>query len=363
MGGFQAVAAGLGQTGEELGAGQNAALNEALKVRAQLHSEQMDTSHLALAQAGQQQALAIAQQQHELMRQQMLQSGWTHTGTVKGADGLYYQQFDNPRMPPGQQTSRIPYVGGVPPDSPEGLMQSYKYYANQKDDNGEPLLSHREIIKKVMGLDDLYHQGPAQVIQGFREDAEAQAKKGLKYIEVPGYGKVAIDTPNGQARYAQINADSYWGKGAFLRASMGIGGKPIDMTGWTKQEVGEYKSFEAEIARKEQAAAKFGESAMANSIQAMSDPAGAATSGFDAYNAMVEPLHAQLQAKQEEINARHSNRPVADVVDVISPQGVPGRIPRANLKRALALGYREANKGMIQPGAILPPGQAPVPEL
>src|SRR6266436_5519072 len=161
MGGWgQAITSGIGETGEQLGTGLNNALTEALKVQMQQHVIGHDNATLALEEARQKQTYDIASQQHELMRQQMLEQGWTHTGTVKDPDGTYYQQFDNPRMPAGQQTRRIPYGGangGVPPDSMEAMLDNYK---RLKEQGFEDTRAQQLAFKSV----NLYRTDPAGLL-------------------------------------------------------------------------------------------------------------------------------------------------------------------------------------------------------
>lgn len=249
MGTWQAINSGIGETGEQMGQGMNNALNEALKVQLQQHNMGMDQAHLQLAQAQQKQTYDLAQQQHELMRQQMLSQGWTHTGTVKGEDGRYYQQFDNPRMPLGQQTTRIPYggeSGGVPPDSMEAMLDNYK---RLKEQGFEDTRAQQLAFKSV----NLYRTDPAGLLGEYGKYAkELNEDKGVGKVPVFGFGTMDISTEEGRAKYAQAMIDSGRGMGPLLRAMMGYGtGKDKDMTGWTAGEAREFRPLQDEAKRQE----------------------------------------------------------------------------------------------------------------
>jgi len=300
MGGFQAVASGLGGAGEDLGTGLNNALNEALKVQLQQHNIGMDQSNLALRQAQQKQEYDLAQQQHELMRQQMLSNGWTHTGTVKGPDGHYYQQFDNPRMPAGQQTTRIPYGGengGVPPDSMEAMLDNYK---RLKEQGFEDTRAQQLAFKSV----NLYRTDPAGLVGEYAKYAkELNEDKGVDKVPVFGFGTIDISTEAGQAKYAQAMIDSGRGMGPLLRSMMGYGPGAAgskDMTGWTANEQREYRAIEEEARRREDILTKMGTAQMSNTFDP--DQQKAITKQV---MDQIDDLWSEPNKKADEINARH----------------------------------------------------------
>lgn len=249
MGGFQAVASGLGEGGEQLGTGINNAEQMALKLRQQSHLENVDAQHIALAQALQKQQYDIANQQHELMRQQILQNGWAHVGTVKEGE-QYFQVFQNPRMPQGQQNMKLPY-NGVPPDSPESLVGYYKTLRGMTNESGNPMFTDEQAKKIAFKMPNLYKEGPAGIVQGFREDAAEQAENGIKSIRIPGLGSFDITTPKGQADYAQAVLSTIH-PGGLYRALNGGAGANKDMTGWTAGELREYKPLEEKARRSEE---------------------------------------------------------------------------------------------------------------
>lgn len=250
MGAFQAVASGLGEAGENLGTGINNAEQTALKLRQQSHIENVDASHIALAQAMQKQQYDIAQQQHELMRQQILSNGWAHVGTVKEGD-QYFQVFQNPRMPQGQQNMKLPY-NGVPPDSPESMINSYKTFRTMKDENDHPLFTDTQAKQVAFKMANLYREGPSGIVQGFREDAEERAAAGVKSIRIPGLGEFPISTPKGISDYAQAVLSTIHPGGLYRALNGGAGTGAKDMTGWTAGELREYKPLEEKARRSEE---------------------------------------------------------------------------------------------------------------
>jgi hypothetical protein len=342
MGGFQAVASGLGETGEQLGTGLNNALNEALKVQLQQHNIGMDQAHLALAQAQQKQTYDLATQQHDLMRQQMLESGWTHTGTVKDPDGTYYQQFDNPRMPAGQQTRRIPYGGGnggVPPDSMEAMLDNYK---RLKEQGFEDTRAQQLAFKSV----NLYRTDPAGLVGEYAKYAkELNEEKGVSKVPVFGFGTIDISNEAGQAKYAQAMIDSGRGMGPLLRSMMGFGGAAgsRDMTGWTANEQREYRAVEEEAKRREDILTKMGTAQMSNTFNPEEQKA-VTKSVMD----QIDDLWKGPHEKYDEINNRHG-RGAGDMVPVTAPDGTPGRVPKARLAEALSKGYNLAAPAVPSP--------------
>jgi len=244
MGAFQGVAAGLGGQGEDMGAGFNQTLNEALKVRAQTAAEQNEAARIGLAQQQQKQNYTLAQQQHDLLRQQLISSGWRDLGATVQQDGTYARNFQN--LTTGE-TKTLP-MQGVPPDSFPALMSHYQTLLGQKNDAGEPIFSEREAKQIAFKVNNLYRETPQEILSSFQEEAASQANKGLKAIQVPGFGRIDISSPDGQSRYAQIMFDNYYGKGALMRAAMGFGpgsgtGANRDMTGFTAGERRDYQSY------------------------------------------------------------------------------------------------------------------------
>lgn len=248
MGGFQGIASGLGEAGEQLGTGINNAEQMALKLRQQSHLENVDAQHIALAQAIQKQQYDLANQQHELARYQIMQNGWAHVGTVKEGN-QYFQVFQNPRMPQGQQNMKLPY-NGTPPDSPESLMSYYRTLREMKNESDQPLFTDTQAKQVAFKMPNLYREGPSGIVQGFREDAAEQAENGVKAIKIPGLGSFDITTPKGQADYAQAVLSTIHPGGLYRALSAGAGNK--DTTGWTPNEMREYKPLEDKARRQEE---------------------------------------------------------------------------------------------------------------
>lgn len=256
MGGWQAAFSGLGQTGEDLGAGMNQALTEALKVRAQTHLENMDQSHLALAQAGQKQAYDLAQQQHELMRQQLLQNNQEDLGLAFDAKTGGYVR--NMRDKTTNKITGYPLGPNVyPPDSPEMQMISYKNLVNMTKDGtptGPKVFTAEQAREKAFNLAKNYRLDPVSQLQAFREDGQQLKDDGVARVSIPGFGVVDFSKPGAVEQYAQwqLQAQRPQGLGALLRAE--TMGKPIDQTGWTANEQREYKVEEFKAKQAEQQA-------------------------------------------------------------------------------------------------------------
>ena len=248
MGTWQAINSGLGEAGEQLGTGIDNANKFALQQRQQSHLENVDAQHIALAQALQKQQYDIAQQQHELMRAQLQANGWSPPRTIRNSDGTYSQQFDNPRMPPGQQTTVIPY-NGTPPDSPEAFIGYYKTLRGMKNESDQPLFTDTQAKQVAFKMPNLYREGPSGIVQGFREDAAEQAENGVKAIKIPGLGSFDITTPKGQADYAQAVLSTIHPGGLYRAMTVGAN---KDMTGWTAGEQREYKPLEDKARRQEE---------------------------------------------------------------------------------------------------------------
>lgn len=240
MGGFQAVAAGLGEAGEQTGQGINQAITEALKVRAQTHLEDVDKAHITLAQQAQQQAYQIAQQQHELTRQQIISNGWKDMGSTVGPDGKYVRNFYNDQT---KENRAIP-MSGTPPDSPQNLVNYYKTLRGMTDGKGTPLFTDMQSKQVAFKMPQLYREGPVGMVEGFRDHATELLEQGIKQVKIPGIGKIDISTPQGAANYAQAMMDVIYQRGmmsAYLRSQT----QGRDMTGFTPGEQRDYKSAEA----------------------------------------------------------------------------------------------------------------------
>ena len=117
MGGFQAVAAGLGKTGADIATGQQDAFKLAMQNNALASQMGIAQQQVGLQKAQLDQSYQLAQQNHDLARQQLIASGWKDLGsTMDPATGAYYRDFTN--LSTGE-SKRLP-VQGTPPDSPAG---------------------------------------------------------------------------------------------------------------------------------------------------------------------------------------------------------------------------------------------------
>lgn len=335
MGGFQAFSSAIGETGENLGVGMQGALNEALKVRQQMHDESMDKAKLALAQAGQQQEWNLAQQAHELTRSQIIQSGWKDMGATVNKDGTFSRNFFNDQLPEGQNRKVVP-LSGIPPDSPQGLLQHYQTIRGLTDEKGNRLFDDMQSKQVAFRMPSLYKEGPAGLLDSFRDSAEEQFEKGVKAIKIPGLGTYPIDTPAGRANYAQGVLSTIHPGGLYRAMNPGAFGKQTDQSGWTAGEKREYDGLKDQVNKMEQLVVSSANTRMMATL----DPNEQAKIQQDMIST-ITPMYKQLEDKQNEISARH-NRAVGDTVQVISPTGVPGTIPRANLPTALSKGYKQA---------------------
>lgn len=352
MGAFQAVAAGLGQAGENAGQGMNDALTQALKVRAQQHLEDMDTAHLNLANraqdfqqsfqtAAQHQAATQFQQGHELAREQLIQSGWKDLGSqLDPGSGKYFRTMYNDNT---KQTTKIP-LDGVPPDSPAGQISYMKTLQGLTGDDGKPMFTPMQAKQVAFKMPNLYREGPAGTVQSFIDDAKDFAANGTKNVSIPGIGKFDITSPQGQTNYATAMLSTIHPGGLYRSLNGTPGGKPLDQTGWTANEQREYKATADQAGRTEAALTKLMEVQISNTL----DPnAQQAISGR--FMDQIQSVWKNADAKQAEINARHSTNP--NNVQVINPQGVPGLLPRANLAEALKRGYTVPPPQAASPGA------------
>lgn len=280
MGGFQAVTAGLGQAGEDMGKGLNDALNQALKVQFQNHTIAMGEGDLALRQAAQRQTYDIAQQAHDLTRSQIIAFGWKDLGTtLDPTSGQYTRTFYNEQT---KETSRLP-VQGTPPDSPAGLMSYYKSLSGMQDEGGKPMFTPLQAKQIAFKMPQLYREGPAGMMEGFRDYAMQN---------------LGMDEKAAQ-KFAQTNFDIVYGRGGYFHYGAG-GAKSQDMSGWTANEQREYKSMEAQVIGTERMLTKLAETRIASSL----DP----TEQADIQKELIEslgPLYKQLSDKQSEISGRH----------------------------------------------------------
>jgi hypothetical protein len=292
--------------GEDIGVGLNNALNEALKVRQQnlaerseSHGEDVDKAHIALAQAGQQQAYNIAQQAHELTRQQIIQSGWKDMGSSVNPDGSYNRTFYNEQLPEGQNKKVVP-VSGVPPDSPQGLLQYYKTVAGMKGGDDKPLFTDLQAKQIAFKMPQLYREGPAGIVDSFRDSARDQADNGVKAIKIPGLGSYDITTDKGRADYAQAVLSTIHPGGLYRATNPAAFGKGADMTGWTAGEKREFDAIANPIRAMQTAMGRMADAQIANTF----DPA-----QQDAirkqYIESVVNQEKQIQEKQAEISNRH----------------------------------------------------------
>lgn len=354
MGAFQAVASGLGQAGEQAGQGINDALTQALKVRAQNHLEEMDAAHLKLADSAQNfqqsfqtssqhQAYTLAQQQHELAREQLIQSGWKDLGSqLDPSSGKYFRTMYNDNT---KQTSKVP-LDGVPPDSPAGQISYMKTLQGMTDgDSGKPLFTPMQAKQIAFKMPNLYREGPAGIVQSFIDDAQDQAGNGVKNINVPGVGKFDITSPQGRANYAQATLATIHPGGLYRALNpTSPTGKAGDQTGWTANETREYKATADQAGRTEAALTKLMEVQLNNTLDPQAQQAISSR-----FMDQIQNVWKNADAKQTEINARHQLNP--NNVQVINAQGVPGTIPRANLAEALKRGYTVPPPQAASPGS------------
>ena len=302
----QAIESGIGEAGEQAGQGINQAIIEAQRIKQQQDTQantltQLDQAQqrINLEKLGQQQTYGLAKSQQDLYRENIMRQGWNHAGTVKDGNGQYYQVYDNPNMPPGQQTTRIPY-NGIPPDSMEAQIANFH---DLQDQGFEPEKAMQIAFKQA----GLYRNSPAEQLGEWQKAAQSLFEdKGVKSVPVFGYGNIDISTPEGQAKYAQAMADSgSRGAAAYIRATMGngagVGKSNVNMTGWTPNEQREFKSLEAEVLKQESAFSNIYDRALSNSF----DPVADAEKIAKLYQEKVGPYQAQLEAKRAEIDARH----------------------------------------------------------
>jgi hypothetical protein len=318
MGGFQAVASGLGGAGEDMGVGLNNALNEALKVRAQLHGEDVDASRLALEKAGQQQQYNLAQQVHELTRQQIIQSGWKDMGATVNPNGTYSRTFYNEQLPEGQNKKVVP-LSGVPPDSAAGLFQHYQMIRDQKDENGKPLFTDLQAKQVAYKMPNLYREGPAGIVDSFMDSAKDQAANGVKKIRIPGLGSFDITTPGGIANYAQAVLSTIH-PGGLYRALSPAGQGAKDMTGWTAGEKREFDALAGPLRASETAMGRMADVQMANTL----DPAQQDIVRKQ-YLESVTNAEKQIEEKAAEISNRHHGAIAFQV-----PAGAPSAAGQAD---------------------------------
>jgi hypothetical protein len=263
MGAFQAVASGLGEAGEQLGQGANAALNDALKVRSQMMEEQYRSGELDLRRQQLQQQGQIANQQQDLMRNYYIQQGWRDMGvSMDPGTGNYSRSFYNETT---KESTTVP-VSGVPPDSPQGLMAYYKNIRGMQDDKGNPLFSDLQAKQIAFKMPQLYREGPVGMMQGFRDYAAELADQGMTNIKSSTGKQLDISTPEGQQAFAQDQIDLVYGRTGFFHYGMGgvAGGRPVDMTGFTAGEKREADATLAPLKQQEHAITGLMNAAMAN---------------------------------------------------------------------------------------------------
>jgi len=232
MGNFQAVAAGLGGTGEDLGTGSNQALNEALKVQLQQHQIGMDQAHLALAQAALTQQGTLAQQSHDLTRMQIMQNNQEDLGvTLDPKTGRYFRNF---RDKTTNEIRQLPLAeNAVPPDSPTGQMAYFQTLINQRKDPDDPsserLFSDTQAKQIAFKMPQAYRTDPAGVMTGFQELVREEPYNLT--------GTAAIK------KAEQLYAE-YVGRGGYFRWANGGLGNSKDLTGFT---AGEKRQYDAEV--------------------------------------------------------------------------------------------------------------------
>lgn len=307
MGGFQAVMSGLGETGEQAGQGINNAINEALRVRQQTHQEDIDAAHIDLAAKAQQQQYLIFQQQHELAKQQLEASGWKDMGVTVGPDGRYVRNFYNEQT----QQKRAVGVQGVPPDSSEGMLNHFKTLSSLKDQDNNPLFTPLQAKQIAFKMPQLYREGPVGMLDGFTDYAKEKNDSGISAIQVPGFGKIDITSPEGQAKFGQTMLDTIYQRS--LMAAMYKSQHPGDASGWTANEKREYDAVNNKNKALEQLYLKFAESQMAQPSAMNPETQEEIKKSL---MSSVLPLYSENQSKEEEINARHNRT---------APTSVPGQ--------------------------------------
>lgn len=243
MGAFQAIASGIGQMGQDIGTGEALAKEDFQKSALLKHTMEQDRAKQALAELTQKQNYGIAQQQNELFKQQMIQSGWQHAGTVKNASGQYETRFYNPR---NGEIKVMPHGGGVPPDSFEAKFSNYKalieQVADMKKKGVDVDIDNMEAFRAAFGMGG-QPRDPVAQLSAYAEWAKTLNGRGMKTVNVPGIGNVDITTPAGQANYAQQMMVS----GPRLMYQMANQANR-DLTGFTAGERRELATVQAMIA-------------------------------------------------------------------------------------------------------------------
>jgi hypothetical protein len=259
MGGFQAVASGLGEAGEQAGQGVNEALNAALKVRQQDFVEKNAANEIALRYAQLHQQGSLESQRNDILHQQIIGQGWKDQGLSVDNNGGYQRTYYNDQT----KETRVVPMNGTPPDSPQAHLDTYKMLTEQGFDPTKA----QEIAFK---MGNLYRTDPVGIAQEWQDRAKELSDSGVKSVPIIGYGNVDISTPQGQAKYAQIMADSNTrGISAMYRAMYGNGsgvGPGHDLSGFTPGEAREFKAFEMAQQSRMAAREKFGTAALANTM-------------------------------------------------------------------------------------------------
>ena len=243
MGALQAITGGFGKLGSEIGAGDVTAQQQELQKANIEQNWQMNYVRNQLEQQRLQQTWDIAQQQHDLTRQQIIQQGYRDMGaTIDPASGQYYRTFINPAT---GDTRRVP-VQGTPPDSPQGMMNYFQQVRGLKDSNGNPLLSDTEAAQIAFRMPMLYRQGPAAQFQSFVDQAQDYANQGIKSIKGPDGKQIDLTSPQGRIAYAQMQQDLIYGRSGFFHYGPGNllgGGAAKDLSGFTAGEQREYNAY------------------------------------------------------------------------------------------------------------------------
>jgi len=333
MGAFQAIASGLGETGEQAGQGINQALNEALKVRQQNFVEQNAAREMEFRYNQLQQQGSLEGQRNDIYRQQILQSGWKDLGlTIDPKTNLYSRTFYNDQLPEGQNKRVVP-ITGTPPDSLEAQMARYQTLINEKKDDGSPMFTSTQAKQIVFKMTKDY-QGGADQMRGFLD---------LAHDEYGLEGQAAIK------KAEQLYGETV-GRGGYFRYASGLG-NPKDLTGLTPGEMRDYNAQVGPLKAQYNGLLGLMKAEMANALtpeqqQAISQR----------YMPNIMDIQSQEQAILAQIRQRrnpNSITPVSptkpsaninqgDMVPVISPQGVMGMVPKANLPAALSQGYKQA---------------------
>lgn len=238
----QALASGIGEGGAQVATGAINAQDKALQVAQMQHNWQQDAIKNSLAQQQLAQTNSIAQQQHDLARQQLISNGYLDMGTTldpvtQQYTRTLYNKYTN-------QTIKLP-VQGIPPDSPAGQLNYYKQLLQMKDDKNQPIFNPFTAMQTAFKMPAAFQKGPAELMAQWRQDAQSLYSQGVTKVTGPNGKLIDISTPTGQQEYAQAQVDLQSGRAGYYHygpGSLGLGAGR-DMTGFTP---GEKRQFDAQ---------------------------------------------------------------------------------------------------------------------